>query len=84
MSAHLLGSPSRPLPLEHLSLGLYCRSPALLSLAPQRNLQPRNRDLRRGSCGMEFSDLQSRQEVGGGMREGNLEWQVEEGTVSPI
>lgn len=34
---------------------------------------------------MEFSDLQSRQEVeGGGMREGNLEWQVEEGTVSPI
>lgn len=33
---------------------------------------------------MEFSDLQSRQEVEGGgrMREGNLEWQVEEGTVS--
>lgn len=79
-----MGWPLPAPPPEHLSLGLYCGSPALLSLAPQRNLQPRNRDLRRGSCGMEFSDLQSRQEVERrGMKGGNLEWQVEEGTSSP-
>lgn len=43
--------------------------------------------MRRGSCGTEFSDLQSRQEVErrGEEEGGNLEWQVEEeGSVSPV